>query len=80
MKPATGEAARAASSNVAGQRLDPAPVARIIAITPSVAANDGTRVDILQLVSAATPPGFKLDFVGVLVDGIDQMAKPLPNP
>lgn len=63
------------------RRLGPQAVAAIIGITPSVVADDGTRVDILTLVMRGVDaPGFSVGFVCTLADGVEQMAKLLqPN-
>jgi hypothetical protein len=44
------------------RRLGPAAVAGIIGISPSVVANDGTRINILQLFPGAIRFGFPLCF------------------
>jgi hypothetical protein len=59
-------------------RLGQKVVAGIIGITPSVIANDGTAIDILQLSASSTMPIFKLGFLPTLTNGIEQMAKLLP--
>jgi hypothetical protein len=73
---------RADSFNVDNElrrRLGPQAVAAIVGITPSVVADDGTRVDITTLVlSAGGMPRFNMDFTCPLANGIEQMAKLLP--
>ncbi|HEV2549010.1 MAG TPA: hypothetical protein VGU20_16835 [Stellaceae bacterium] len=61
------------------RRLGPAAVAGIIGISPSVVAADGTRINILQLTTAVNFPAFDLGFLSVLADGIQQMARLLPD-
>jgi hypothetical protein len=62
------------------RRLGPQAVATIIGITPSIVSDDGTRIDILSLVLSGTSfsMGFDINFVCVLADGIERMAKLLP--
>lgn len=61
------------------RRLGPQAVAAIIGITPSIVADDGTRVDIATLLlSSGGIPGFSMTFTCPLADGIEQMAKLLP--
>jgi hypothetical protein len=62
------------------RRLGPQAVATIIGITPSIVSDDGTRIDILSLALSGTSfsMGFDINFVCVLADGIERMAKLLP--
>lgn len=73
---------RADSFNVDNElrrRLGPQAVAAIVGITPSMVADDGTRVDLLTLLfSSGGMPGFNMDFTCTLGGGIEQMAKLLP--
>lgn len=61
------------------RRLGPRAVAGIVGITPSVIARDGTRIDILQLATITNFPPVDLGFVTTLANGIEQMAKLLPE-
>lgn len=61
------------------RRLGPQAVAAIVGITPSIVADDGTRVDILTLVATSAMPGFAVGFTCPLAEGIEQMAKLLPS-
>jgi hypothetical protein len=60
------------------RRLGPKAVAGIVGITPSIVANDGTRINFQQLVPAGMMPIFDLAFIPILASGIEQMAKLLP--
>jgi len=62
------------------RRLGPTAVAAIVGITPSIVADDGTRVDLnTLLLSAGGLPGFNMTFTCPLAGGIEQMAKLLPT-
>ena len=62
------------------RRLGPSAVAGIVGISPSIVANDGTRINILQLaLGAHDMPVFDLGFMPTLATGIEQMAKLLPS-
>jgi hypothetical protein len=60
------------------RRLGPQAVAAIIGITPSLVADDGTRIDITTLAASGDVPGFDVFFTCILADAIEQMAKLLP--
>ncbi len=60
------------------RRLGPQAVAAIVGVSPSIVADDGTRLDILTLVMSGNMPGFSVEFTCTLADGIEQMAKLLP--
>jgi hypothetical protein len=61
------------------RRLGPQIVAGIVGISPSIVANDGTRININQLLPSDTTPVFDLGFIPTLADGIEQMARLLPK-
>jgi hypothetical protein len=61
------------------RRLGPTSVAAIVGISPSIASDDGTRVDIRTLMlSSGGMPGFNMDFTCPLANSIEQMVKLLP--
>jgi hypothetical protein len=60
------------------KRLGPQAVAGIIGVNPRVMSDDGASINILQL-TPESHPIFNMGFIGVLANGIDQMAKLLPD-
>ncbi|HTY55319.1 MAG TPA: hypothetical protein VMB26_08965 [Candidatus Binataceae bacterium] len=61
------------------RRLGPQALSGILEVSPSLVADDGTRIDVSTVAIGPASPAFGVEFTCNLADGIDQMADLLPK-